>query len=288
MNYFESSAVLTLNQRPQVVVNSCCYCRHQFSDPLKPDFSCGHGDKVANTEEATDIADNIEQQQNFDQGILAGESSAGPLNETSVDMELSQNLSCECVSPDCGGASNCGMEIACVSELAASSMEGVPHAEIGSRKELVGREVHLEGPSNIDANKEAAGCDWENLFSDEGDLLLFDTPNDSKSLIDPSQRSLLPDMSFCTSLTDNLQISGDVNTVDPDNNSSLLEGSHDMQEVLKDQDIPVSHSQSVAGDTSEKVGNEVNCYLPSLFCMNSFTFPLSTIQYFLLRLCFYL
>ncbi|KAL8121767.1 hypothetical protein AgCh_018493 [Apium graveolens] len=171
-------------------------------------------------------------------------------------MELPQNLSCECVSPDCGGASNCGMEVESVSELAASSMEGVPQSEIGSGKELVGREVHLEGPSNMDANKEAAGCDWENLFSDEGDLLLFDTPNDSKSLIDPSQRSL-PDMSFCNSLTDNLQISGDVNAVDPDNNSSFLEGSHEMQEVLKDEDIAVSHSQSVAGDTSEKVGSEI-------------------------------
>lgn len=177
-------------------------------------------------------------------------------------MELPQNLSCECDSPDCGGTSECRMEIECVSELAASSMEVVPHAEIGSGKELVGREVHLEGPSNIDANKEAAGCDWENLFSDEGDLLLFDTPNDSKSLIDPSQRSLLPGMTFCTSLTDNLQISGAVNAVGPDNNSSLLESSHDMQEVVKDQDVPVSNSQFLAGDTSEKVGNEVNCYVP--------------------------
>lgn len=94
-------------------------------------------------------------------------------------MELPQNLSCECDSPDCGGTSDCGMEIECVSELAASSMEVFVHAEIGSGKELVGRKVHLEGLSNIDANKEAAGCDWENLFSDEGDLLLFDTPNDS-------------------------------------------------------------------------------------------------------------
>ncbi|KAK1390558.1 CRC domain-containing protein [Heracleum sosnowskyi] len=190
--------------------------RHQFSDPSKPDISCGHGesDKVASTEEATDIAHNIEQQQNFDQGSLAGESSAEPLYETSLAVELPQNLSCECVSPDCGGTSNCGMEIESVSELAASSMEVIPHAEIGSGKELVGREVHLEGPSNIDANKEAAGCDWENLFSDE------------------------------------------VSAVGPDNNSSLLEGSHDMQEVVTDQDIPVSHNQSVAGDTSEKVGNE--------------------------------
>lgn len=254
-------------------VNSYSYFRHQSSDPSVPEFSCIQGDKVGKTEETTDVAHNIEQQE-FDQGSLDGESLAEPIYDTSVAMELPQNLSCECAGPDCGGTSNCGMEFKCVSELAGSSTEVVPYAEIVSGKELIGREIRLEGPSHVDANKEAAGCDWENLFSEEGDLLLFDTPNDSKSLIDPSQRSLLSGMSFCTSLTDNMQIPGAVNAAGPDNSSSLLECGHDMQEVVKDQDIPVSHGQSVAGDTIEKVDNEVSAWLlPPLICINALSGP---------------
>ncbi|WOH08498.1 hypothetical protein DCAR_0727939 [Daucus carota subsp. sativus] len=232
--------------------------RHQFSDPSKPDFSGNSEEKVAKNEEATENAHNSAQQQHFNQGSLASESSAEPLYDTSVVVELPQNLNGECVSPDCDGTSNCGMGIRCVSELGGSSTEVIPYAEIGSGKENIEREIHLEGPSHIDANKEAAGCDWDNLFSDEGDLLLFDTPNDSKSLVDPGQRSLLPGMSFCTSLTDNMQISEAVNAVGlgPDNHSSLLECGQNIKAVI-DQDIPASGSQSVAGDTSEKVDNEI-------------------------------
>lgn len=239
------------NTLTQVFVNSCSYFRHQFSDPSKPEFSCSHGENEDKSEEATDMPHGIEQQQNCDQGSLAGEPSAEPLNETSIAIELPQTLSYECVSPDCAGTSHRGFETSCIPELACSSTELVPYVQTGP-----GKEVRLEGPSNIHENEESAGCDWENLFSDEGDLLLFDTPNDSKTLIDPSQRLIEPGMSFRTSLTDNLQNSGAVNAVGSDSSSSQLECGRDLT-VVTDQDISVSHSKPVAGDMGENVNDEV-------------------------------
>ena len=65
-------------------------------------------------------------------------------------VELPQNLTAECVGPDCDGTSNNGMEIRCVTELGGSSTEVSSYVEIGSGKENIEREVHLEGPSLIE------------------------------------------------------------------------------------------------------------------------------------------
>lgn len=180
-----------------------------------------------------------------------------PLHETSVAIEIPQTLSYECVSPDCVGTSHCGLETSGLPELVGPSTELVPYVQIGLGKDSLEKEEHLEGPSRIHENRESAGCDWENLFSEEGDLLLFDTPNDSKTLIDPSQRSIEPGMSFCNSLTDNLQNTGAVNAVDTDNNASQLEPGRDMT-IVMNQDILVSNNKPVAGDTGDNVDDEVS------------------------------
>ncbi|WOH12805.1 hypothetical protein DCAR_0832313 [Daucus carota subsp. sativus] len=229
--------------------------RHQFSDPSNSEFSSSHGDKEDKSGEATDIPHNVEQQQNDNHVDVAGKSSAEPLYETNVAIELPQTSSYECVSPDCAKASHCGLETNCIPELAGSSKELIPYVQIRPGKESIEKEVHLEGPSHIQENKESAGCDWENLFSDEGDLLLFDTPNDSKTLIDPSQRSIEPGMGFCSSLTNDLQNPLAVNAVSADNNSQL-ECGRDMS-VVTDQDILVSQSKPVAGDNGDNVDDEI-------------------------------
>ncbi|KAL8105066.1 protein tesmin/TSO1-like CXC 2 isoform X2 [Apium graveolens] len=229
--------------------------RHQFSDPSNPEFPSSHGDREEKSGKSTEVPHNIEKQ-NFNQRSLAGKSSAVPLQETSVGVELPQTLSYECVSPDCGETSHCGLETSGLPELVGSSTELVPYVQIGSGKGSMEKEVHLEGPSNINENRESAGCDWENLFSEEGDLLLFDTPNDSKTLIDPSQRSIEPGMSFCDSLTDNLQNTGAINAADADNNASQLECGRDMT-IDMDQDILVSNNKPVADDTCDNVDDEI-------------------------------
>lgn len=268
----------------QIFVDPCSLFRHQFSDPSNSEFSSSHGDKEDKSGEATDIPHNVEQQQNDNHVDVAGKSSAEPLYETNVAIELPQTSSYECVSPDCAKASHCGLETNCIPELAGSSKELIPYVQIRPGKESIEKEVHVEGPSHIQENKESAGCDWENLFSDEGDLLLFDTPNDSKTLIDPSQRSIEPGMGFCSSLTNDLQNPLAVNAVSADNNSQL-ECGRDMS-VVTDQDILVSQSKPVAGDNGDNVDDEVSTWLlPSLFHMIYVTIYNRVLLWLCLFLC---
>ncbi|KAK1379988.1 CRC domain-containing protein [Heracleum sosnowskyi] len=191
--------------------------RHQFSDPSNPEFSSSLGDKEEKGGKATEVPHNIEKQ-NCNQRSVAGKSSAVLLHETSVAVELPQTLSYECVSPDCIGTSHCGLETSGLQEMAGSSTELVPYVQIGPGKESVEKEVHLEGPSRIHEHKESAGCDWENLFSDE-----VDSDNNASQLECGRDMTVVMDQDILAS--HNKPVAGDTgDNVDDEIGSNLQRG----------------------------------------------------------------
>lgn len=226
-----------------------CYFRHQLSDPSKPEFSSEDGNKVGRNEEVVDIAHNSgELQQNFD----PGSTSAEPPYESGLSNELARTLSYDCVSPDCDRTTSCAIESRCITEFNGSTSELVPYAEKGSYES----EENIAGMTQVDGNKDAAGCEWENIFSDAPDLL-FNSPNDPKCLTDLRVKSLEQGTSFCTSLTDDVQNSGATDALGLSqqhemDTTSQHENSADTKQRSEDQELLVS-----LGDMTTKFDDEV-------------------------------
>ncbi|XP_057475567.1 protein tesmin/TSO1-like CXC 2 [Actinidia eriantha] len=200
-NSFSFASLPSIFTSPHVssVKESRFLRRHSFSDPSKPEFSSDNGNKVGTSEGVSDVAHNLdEQQENFDPGSYIGEVSVESTYECSkLATEVSQTLNYECGSPDCTATACRETETKCVSELARTSKSVVPYNHEVSQTIFVESGMHLEGIRNIEQNREADGCDWDSLISDATDLLTFESPNNADAFKGPFQH---PGRSLCTSL----------------------------------------------------------------------------------------
>ncbi|CAL5337631.1 unnamed protein product [Camellia sinensis] len=198
-NSFSFTSVPSIFTSPHVnsLKESRFLRRHNFSDPSKPEFSSENGNKIGGNEGVMDVHKSDEQQ-NFDPDSCIGEASVEPTYECSkIAIEVSQTLSYDHGSPDCGTMPCRGNETKCVSELAGTSGSVVPFV---SKTGFLGSGVHLEGIRNIDQNNEGLECAWESLTSDAADLLVFDSPSDTEAFAGPFQKLQDSRMNLCTSL----------------------------------------------------------------------------------------
>ncbi|KAG8636735.1 hypothetical protein MANES_15G031500v8 [Manihot esculenta] len=172
--------------------------RHQYSDPSKSGFSSENGNKVSSEEEADlDVAqlyDNSDElQENFDPGVSIGEVSVEPPSEDlKFAVELPRRLRYDCGSPEyeaTGTTPSCGPQTDQTSELPGISRKCSPE-----------HELHLQGIHQTEQKKEATDCVWENLMSDDTDLLIFHSPIDTEAFKGLMQKSLDLDASFSPSL----------------------------------------------------------------------------------------
>ncbi|KAI8010631.1 CRC domain-containing protein TSO1 [Camellia lanceoleosa] len=198
-NSFSFTSVPSIFTSPHVnsLKESRFLRRHNFSDPSKPEFSSENGNKIGGNEGVMDVHKSDEQQ-NFDPDSCIGEASVEPTYECSkIAIEVSQTLSYDHGSPDCGTMPCRGNETKFVSELAGTSGSVVPFV---SKTGFLGSGVHLEGIRNIDQNNEGLGCAWESLTSDAADLLVFDSPSDTEAFAGPFQKLQDSRMNLCTAL----------------------------------------------------------------------------------------
>ncbi|XP_065863255.1 protein tesmin/TSO1-like CXC 2 [Euphorbia lathyris] len=167
--------------------------RHNNSDPSKPEFSSGNGNKVTNHEgTALDIAhlydNSSELQENIDPGVSVGEDSVvvPPNKRVRFATELPQKLKYDCGSPVSDPTPRCGPQVDCMSAL-----DGISASEI-CRKSLPEREANLQAIYQSEQKTEATDSDWENLLTDAADLLIFNSPIDSETFNELMQRTVDP------------------------------------------------------------------------------------------------
>ncbi|KAK1395261.1 CRC domain-containing protein [Heracleum sosnowskyi] len=229
--------------------------RHQLPDPSKLEFSSENVNKVGKQQEVLGIAEDSSELRNFGPVSAAAEPPYLP-------NELPRTVTYESVNRDSDLAVYSVMETKCGPELTGLSSALGPSVHIDSRICQIGSEINVEGVSHFDEEKEVSGCDWENLLSDEGNLSIFESPIDSESLKDPSQKLLEPGMSCCTSVLHDLHKSIATQAVNP---CQLSETDHlsfqrkesNMNEIAENGDLLVSLSNCVAGDTNEIVDAEL-------------------------------
>ena len=175
--------------------------RHNFSDPSKPEFSSVNGNKVITNEEAMD-ADQLcgnsgKPLEDFDPRSSIRKASFELNNGRSeLAIELPQTLKYGCNSPGCDPIPCADTE----TELAGKSSSLVLFAEEASETGRFDGELHLKGICQIEKRKEEANCDWESLISDATDLLIFESPDDTRAFKGLIQKSLDPGTSVCASL----------------------------------------------------------------------------------------
>lgn len=198
------------------------------------------------------IVDDSNEVQNFGPVSAAAEPPYLP-------NELSRTSTYEPVNCDSDLAVYSVMETKCIPELTGSSSALGPPVDSGIRQ--IGSEINLEGVSHFGEEKEVSGCDWENLLDDEGNLLIFESPIDSKSLNDPSQKLPEPGMSCGTSLLNGLHKSiatQAVNTCQLSETDDLsFQHEESNNEIAENHELLVSLSNCEAGDTNEIVDAEV-------------------------------
>ncbi|KAJ9700410.1 hypothetical protein PVL29_005961 [Vitis rotundifolia] len=175
--------------------------RHNFSDPSKPEFSSVNGNKVSTNEEVMDAnqlcGNSGKPLEDFDPRSSIGKASFEPNNgHSELAIELPQTLKYGCGSPDCDPTPCGGTEV----ELASKSGSLAPFSEEASEIGRFNSQLHLKGMCQIEQKKEEAGCDWESLISDAADLLIFDSPDDTRAFKGLIQKSLDPGTSICASL----------------------------------------------------------------------------------------
>nr|GME21159.1 protein tesmin/TSO1-like CXC 2 isoform X2 [Ipomoea batatas] len=166
--------------------------RHQLPDPSKPEFSSDNDHRVERPIGTDlDVAnDASEKEESFDPQSCIVDASVQPSHDSpKISAELVRTLDYECSSP----MPSSGVKNKSLSQFAGSSVTIIPLVQDVSGKGLMGSEVNMEGVSQVDRNKEAAGCEWESLITDAADLLIFDSPNDAeafKKAMDSSPRSV--------------------------------------------------------------------------------------------------
>ena len=184
-----------------LLISVLSHFRHNFSDPSKPEFSSVNGNKVSTNEEVMD-ADQLcgnsgKPLEDFDPRSSIGKASFERNNgHSELAIELPQTLKYGCGSPDCDPTPCGGTEV----ELASKSGSLAPFSEEASETGRFNSQLHLKGMCQIEQTKEEAGCDWESLISDAADLLIFDSPDDTRAFKGLIQKSLDPGTSVCASL----------------------------------------------------------------------------------------
>ncbi|XP_022878826.1 protein tesmin/TSO1-like CXC 2 isoform X2 [Olea europaea var. sylvestris] len=174
--------------------------RHQLPDPSKPEFA---SDDAHTVDTRKDIIhannESDEHQANFDQPSSVGQVVGEAYFECSeLVAEFEQSFKYDCSSPGSSLTPSCALKTKHIAEYARTSSALIPFVEEASLRGLFGSEVDLDGVSQIDQNKEATRCEWENLISDAPDQLIFESPNDAESYKNSSiSNDMQHTYSFC-------------------------------------------------------------------------------------------
>ncbi|KAL8100196.1 protein tesmin/TSO1-like CXC 2 isoform X2 [Apium graveolens] len=229
--------------------------RHRLPDPSKLEFTSENLNEVCKQQKVIGIDDDSSELQNFGPVSAVAEPPYFP-------NELSKTLTYKSVNRDSELAVYSAKDTKSIPDLTGSSSALGPPVHIDSRICQIGSEINLEGVSHFGEEKEVSGCDWENLLDDEGNLLIFESPIDSKSLNDPSQKLFEPEMSCGTSLLNGLHKSIATQEVDTcqlseTDDLSFQHKESNMNEIAENRDLLVSLSNCEAGDTNEIVDAEL-------------------------------
>ena len=153
----------------------CYFCfRHQFADPLKPEFSRRDNDE--NTSEG--VLHPVHQLDYLDPESSDTGITIDPSNkDTKSVTDLQQSLEYDCTSLEDNRVRNNDIETENVSEAAGRPTSLVHFAQGVSKEKCQSSESELElrRICHIKESKEAAGCDWVKFISDDTDQLLFDS-----------------------------------------------------------------------------------------------------------------
>lgn len=180
--------------------------RHLLSDPSKPEFASDNSVKVDNDEAMPDAVNSSnEPKESFGSQNSVVEAS----NECSkLAVERTLNYECNDSPSTLPTGSFRGKSL---SEFAGSSVTYVPLVQGMSGKGLLRCEVNTEGKNELDPNKEAPGCDWENLICDATDLLIFDSPGDPEAFTKAAGPNLRH-FGFASNEMQNMQVFGQAST----------------------------------------------------------------------------
>lgn len=241
--------------------------RHLLSDPSKPEFASDDSVKVDADEGMLDgVNDSNEPKERFGSEISVVEALASPSLECSkLAVELSRTLNYECSdSPSTLPTGN--MRGKSLSEFAGTSVTYIPLVQDMSGKGLLRREVNMEGTNEIDTNKEASGCDWENLICDATDLLIFDSPGDPEAFTKATGPNFRP-FGFVSNQMQNMQDFSQVSTSGCSGNgnetekpSTQPEDETQVKEYAETQNMKLDSSLTNDGTgvgQSEKTDNEM-------------------------------
>lgn len=144
--------------------------RHQYLASSKPEFSSETDDKSASGGATDDVHELSTEQSNAANQLLLS---------LKYDCDSSQENE---------------------SEIGDMSASLVPYVQADPEKGTCEGDMDVGGTSQIEQNKETTGCDWDKLISDSMDLLVYDSPNEAKTLEGPFGNSMDQGTSFCTSL----------------------------------------------------------------------------------------
>ncbi|KAL0414495.1 UNVERIFIED_CONTAM: protein tesmin/TSO1-like CXC 2 [Sesamum radiatum] len=177
--------------------------RHQLSDPSKPEFSSDDRSTIdTNKVNIESSKQSEEQRENLNQRVSDGEVAGGPSYDCSkLVVESAEDPSYDFNSPNSSLRPSCGLKAKHMADYACNTSTLVPFVQEGSQRGSYGSEVNIEGVSQVDQDKEASSCDWENLISDASNLLIFESPNDTDSY----KKSTDPGTSFYTSIPNDMQ-----------------------------------------------------------------------------------
>ncbi|KAI3469608.1 hypothetical protein Pfo_026271 [Paulownia fortunei] len=175
--------------------------RRQLSDPSKPEFSSDDGSRVDTDKINMDATRQLdEQQENVNPRASDGEVSGEPSYDCSkFVVDFAEDYDCN--SPNSNLRRSCGLKAKHMADYGCNSSKLVPFVQEASQRDSYESEVSMKGVSQIDQNKEATSCDWENLISDASDLLIFESPDDTDSY----KKSIDPGTSFYSSIKDDME-----------------------------------------------------------------------------------
>ncbi|XP_047318623.1 protein tesmin/TSO1-like CXC 2 [Impatiens glandulifera] len=158
--------------------------RHKLPDPSKPALTSEKGNEV-DSSDGVNVTHGISNGQNESSNPVnsVGEGSSKPNTEcTDLSVEVSK-LNSERCSPN-GSSTPRGSQIGSGLEMAI-----VPFAQEMSGIDVCAKGLNISRGKQVQHNEEA-GCDWKSLISDSADLLIFDSPNEARTINTPFLKSL--------------------------------------------------------------------------------------------------
>ncbi|PHT38638.1 hypothetical protein CQW23_22211 [Capsicum baccatum] len=237
--------------------------RHLLSDPSKPEFASDDSAKADADEGMLDGVNNSnDAKESFGSEISVVEALATPSHGSKLAVELSRTLNYD--SPSTLPTGN--MRGKSLAEFTGSSVTYIPLVQDMSGKGLVRCEMNMEGTNEIDPNKEASGCDWENLICDATDLLIFDSPGDPEAFTKATGPHFRP-FGFVSKEMQNMQGSSQVSTSEcggdgseTENPSTQPADEPQVKEYAETQNVKPDSSltnDGMGAGQSEKTDNEM-------------------------------